>query len=92
MAIIGVTDMAGRKMTPMLTEKRFYPSAKQVTSEAAIKSTIFHDLYVTLGDDLGRGDWSFRVQIKPFVRWIWFGAILIALGTFVSSYRYVKRL
>jgi len=91
MAIIGVTDMAGRKMAPMFTEKRFYPSAKQVTSEAAIKSTIFHDLYVTLGDDLGKGDWSFRIQIKPFVRWIWFGAIMIALGTCLASLTSMKR-
>ncbi len=41
---------------------------------------------------VGDGAWSFKLQIKPFIRWIWFGAILIALGTFVSSYRHVKRL
>ena len=73
-------------------EKRKYLSSNQVMTEAAIKPTFLQDYYVTLGEQVGDGTWSFKLQIKPFIRWIWFGSILIALGTFVSSYRYVKRL
>ena len=73
-------------------EKRNYLSSNQVMTEAAIKPTLLQDYYVTLGEQVGDSTWSFKFQIKPFIRWIWFGAILIALGTFVSSYRYVKRL
>ena len=73
-------------------EKRNYLSSNQVMTEAAIKPTLLQDYYVTLGEQVGDGAWSFKLQIKPFIRWIWFGAILIALGTFVSSYRHVKRL
>ena len=73
-------------------EKRNYLSSNQVMTEAAIKPTLLQDYYVTLGEQVGDGTWSFKFQIKPFIRWIWFGAFLIALGTFVSSYRYVKRL
>ena len=61
-------------------------------TEAGIKPTLLQDYYVTLGEQVGDGTWSFKFQIKPFIRWIWFGAFLIAFGTFVSSYRYVKRI
>ncbi|HHZ85284.1 MAG TPA: hypothetical protein EYN62_05920 [Gammaproteobacteria bacterium] len=73
-------------------EKRNYLSSNQIMTEAAIKPTLLQDYYVTLGDQVGDGKWSFKLQIKPFIRWIWFGAILIALGTFVSSFRQTKRL
>ena len=73
-------------------EKRNYLSSNQILTEAAIKPTLLQDYYVTLGDQVGDGKWSFKLQIKPFIRWIWFGAILIALGTFVSSFRQTKRL
>ena len=72
-------------------EKRNYLSSNQIMTEAAIKPSILQDYYVTLGDQLGDKTWSFKIQIKPFIRWIWFGAMLIALGTFVSSYKNFKR-
>jgi cytochrome c-type biogenesis protein CcmF len=73
-------------------QKRNYLASNQILTEAAIKPTLLQDYYVTLGDQVGDGKWSFKLQIKPFIRWIWFGAILIALGTFVSSFRQTKRL
>ena len=72
-------------------EKRNYLSSNQIMTEAAIKPSILQDYYVTLGDQLGDKTWSFKIQIKPFIRWIWFGAMLIALGIFVSSYKNFKR-
>ena len=59
-------------------------------TEAGIKTLITKDFYVTLGDELGE-KYSFRLQIKPFVRWIWFGALMVAIGTFLSAYRQRKR-
>ena len=72
-------------------EKRIYLSTNQTMTEAAIKPTLLQDYYVTLGDHLGDKTWSFKLQIKPFIRWIWFGAILIAFGTFVSSFNILKK-
>ncbi|MCY1384730.1 Cytochrome c-type biogenesis protein CcmF [compost metagenome] len=43
------------------------------------------DVYVAIGEPLGDGAWSLRVHIKPFVRWIWLGAALMALGGFVTA-------
>ncbi|MCV6605527.1 MAG: hypothetical protein OIF34_09485, partial [Porticoccaceae bacterium] len=31
------------------------------------------------------GAWAVSVQVKPFVRWIWLGAILVALGALLAA-------
>jgi len=88
----GIEIRKGGLIDKISAEKRNYLSSNQIMTEAAIKPTLLQDYYVTLGDKVGYGKWSFKLQIKPFIRWIWFGAILIALGTFISSYRQTKRL
>jgi cytochrome c-type biogenesis protein CcmF len=42
------------------------------------------DLFVAMGEDLGDGAWSVRVQYKPLVRFIWLGALVMALGGFIG--------
>ena len=49
-------------------------------TEAAIDTGIFRDLYVSLGEPVEDGAWIVRVYHKPFVDWIWFGCMLMALG------------
>ncbi len=66
-------------------EKRAYASGGQVMTEAGIRPGLFGDVYVALGESLGDGAWAVRVHIKPFVRWIWLGALLMALGAFVTA-------
>jgi cytochrome c-type biogenesis protein CcmF len=71
-------------------EKRVYLVQTKPMTEAAIDIGITRDLYVSLGEPLGNGDWSLRLYYKPFVRWIWLGGILMALGGIlaVSDRRY----
>ena len=66
-------------------EKRSYASGGQVMTEAAIEPGLSGDLYVALGEPLGNDAWAVRVHHKPFVRWIWLGAALMALGGFVAA-------
>ena len=73
------------------SEKRNYLSANQETTEAGIAADLFKDYYVALGDNLQGDTWSFRLQVKPFVRWIWFGALLVAIGTFISSIKLLRK-
>ena len=40
---------------------------------------------MALGEPLGNGSWAVRVYVKPFVRWIWLGAALMALGGLVTA-------
>ena len=72
-------------LTVMHPEKRTYASGGQVMTEAAIDGGITRDLYVALGEPLGDGAWALRVHIKPFVRWIWAGALLMMFGGFVTA-------
>ena len=54
-------------------------------TESGIASGVFGDVYVALGESLGGEAWALRVHTKPFVAWIWFGALLMALGAFVTA-------
>ena len=65
-------------------EKRSYRGG-QVMSEVALDRDFTRDLYVALGEPLGEGAWALRVHVKPFVRWIWAGALLMALGGLVTA-------
>jgi cytochrome c-type biogenesis protein CcmF len=50
-------------------------------TEAAIDGGLTRDLFVALGEPLGNdGSWALRIYYKPFVRWIWLGGLLMALG------------
>ena len=53
-------------------------------TEADIDPGLFRDLYVALGEPLTQSAWGVRIQIKPFVRWIWVGGLLSALGGMVA--------
>ena len=70
----------GEKIRNLHPEKRIYMASGMAMTEAAIDTGIFRDLYVSLGEPLGNGAWVIRVYSKPFVGWIWFGCILMALG------------
>ena len=74
----------GRVEARLLPEKRNYPVAQMPTTEAAIDNGVFRDLYVVIGDAQDDGGWAVRVYIKPFANWIWAGAIIMALGGFLS--------
>src|SRR5690606_16667549 len=74
-----------RPVATLHPEKRAYASGGQVMTDAGIHAGVFADLYVAPGEPLGNGAWAARVQVKPFVRWIWAGACLMALGVFVTA-------
>ncbi len=78
-------------------EKRFYPVAGQVMTQAGILERLNGDLYVTMGEVLNaeRNEWAVRLQVKPFVRWIWLGGLIMAAGGLLAitdrRYRQSKR-
>jgi cytochrome c-type biogenesis protein CcmF len=53
-------------------------------TEAGIEVDWNRDLFVAMGEDLGEGTWSLRLQYKPMVRFIWLGALVMALGGLVA--------
>jgi cytochrome c-type biogenesis protein CcmF len=72
-----------RVLRTLHPEKRTYFSSTMPMTEAAIDTTLTRDVYVSLGEKLegnGKPAWVMRVYYKPFVAWIWFGCLFMALG------------
>ena len=68
-------------------EKRQYASGGSVLTEADMHGSISRDLYVALGEPIDEnGGWALRLHVKPFVRWIWFGALMMALGALIVTF------
>lgn len=72
-------------ITHLETEKRLYTVRNMPMTEAGIDSGFTRDLYVSLGEPLDEKAWSIRLYHKPFVRWLWLGAIFMALGGFLAA-------
>lgn len=54
-------------------------------TEAAIRYGFLGDVYVALGEPLPGGAWSVQLYIKPFVGWLWAGALFMAFGGFLAA-------
>ena len=75
-----------REVTLLTPEKRFYRVQGMPMTEAAIDAGLFRDLYVALGEPIpDSDDWTLRIYYKPFIRWIWLGAIFMALGGLLAA-------
>ncbi|MEW8221531.1 MAG: heme lyase CcmF/NrfE family subunit [Candidatus Thiodiazotropha taylori] len=70
----------GEAFITLEPEKRTYFVQTRPMTEASIDWGFTRDLYVSLGEPLGGGDWSLRLYYKPYVRWIWLGGVLMSLG------------
>lgn len=79
MAVIDVTR-DGKPEATLNAEKRFYTHARSMMTEAAIDGGLTRDLYAALGEQLDDNSWAVRIYYKPFVRWIWWGGLLMAIG------------
>ncbi len=72
-------------ITVLKPEKRRYNTSGMPMTEAAIRTGILRDLYVSLGEPIPDSNaWAVRVYIKPFVDWIWFGCFMMALGGVIA--------
>ena len=75
----------GKIVARMNPQKRQYMAQGNMMTEASIDGGLFRDLYVAMGEPIGdHGAWAMRLHYKPMVRWIWLGAIFMALGGFIT--------
>ncbi len=76
----------GSSIRHLYPEKRVYNVQRNTMTEAAIDPGLFRDLYVALGEPLEDGNsWAVRVYHKPFVRWLWLGALVMAAGGVLAA-------
>ena len=73
----------GQFFALMEPEQRFYPVRKQGTTEAAIYTTFWGDVYVTLGE-VNEDSLVLRLAFRSMVPWLWFGALIMVLGGLLS--------
>ncbi|MDX1626030.1 MAG: cytochrome c-type biogenesis CcmF C-terminal domain-containing protein, partial [Wenzhouxiangellaceae bacterium] len=73
-----------REIARMTPQKRRYYRSGQVMTQVALRPGVFRDLYLAMGQPLDGDAWSIRIHVKPFIRWIWGGAVLMLLGGFVA--------
>jgi cytochrome c-type biogenesis protein CcmF len=71
-------------VTSLYPEKRIYTVRDMVMTKVDINPGIFRDLYIALGEPLDDNYWSVRIYYKPFIRWIWFGGILMIVGGIIA--------
>lgn len=82
----------GKFLREMKPQKRRYLASGSTMTEVALDVSLLRDLYVAMGEPLTETAWAMRVHLKPFVRWIWLGALMMAFGAVlaVADKRYRK--
>ena len=65
-------------------EIRVYSDPETLTYEAAIKSKITSDFYLTMSNVSRSEYYNIKFQNKPFMIWIWISAFIISLGGFIQ--------
>jgi cytochrome c-type biogenesis protein CcmF len=75
----------GQRMTTLRPQMREYFSQDQPMAQTSLHRGFFRDLYVNMGEPLPGGAWVMRVYYKPFMNWVWAGAILMGLGGFLAA-------
>jgi cytochrome c-type biogenesis protein CcmF len=83
-ALVEVTR-GGKPVTVLKPQKRHFWVQQTDNSHAAISVNWARDLFVAMGDPLGADAWSMRIQYKPLVRYIWLGALVMAIGGFIAA-------
>jgi cytochrome c-type biogenesis protein CcmF len=99
-ALISV-DKNGKHLANLTTEKRRYVTAEQPMTEVGIRSTPVEDLYLILSaiddtnaalsaDSSAQGI-DLQVLVKPLVGWIWYGTLVLAVGSLIGLWPSAER-
>ena len=77
----------GKKLYSLYPEKRIYNASGMPMTEAAIRYSFTSDVYVALGEPLDdeAKSWAVRFFHKPFINWLWFGALFLVSGGFLAA-------
>jgi cytochrome c-type biogenesis protein CcmF len=75
----------GEEVALLKPQKRTYRVQQSPMTEAAIHARLSRDLFVAMGEPLGQGAWSMRIQYKPMIRLIWLGALVMAFAGIIAA-------
>ena len=92
-AIIGVLEISNNetnKKNILKPEIRIYANPQTLTYEAAIKTSVLKDYYLTMSN-IDRSDYyNIKFQKKPLMIWIWISVIMIVCGGFLRLFQNAK--
>ncbi|WP_258286288.1 heme lyase NrfEFG subunit NrfE [Aggregatibacter actinomycetemcomitans] len=74
----------GKPYADLQPERRYYDVRTMTMSEVGLAGGFWGDLYIVMGDPLGKGEFTFRLHYKPLIRWLWLGGVLMAFGALCS--------
>jgi cytochrome c-type biogenesis protein CcmF len=76
----------GEPVATLHPEKRIYTASGMGMTEASVHPNVFRDVYVAMGEPLGeQGAWTIRLFHKPFINWLWLGALFLVVGGFMAA-------
>ena len=81
---LGISDVKGSELTPLVVENRRYPIEGRATAEGSLNNTIFRTIYATVGEGDRERGWVIEAYYHPFVGWIWGGALMMSFAGFLS--------
>ena len=68
-----LVSRGGGSPFPLTPTKRYFETRQMATTEAAIETAAFSQLYVSLGDQADDGSIAVRASYRPLVTLIWLG-------------------
>jgi cytochrome c-type biogenesis protein CcmF len=85
----------GEQVAVLRPQKRMYRVQQTLLTEAGILPGWHRHISVSMGDKLDDNNtWSMRLMYRPLLRFVWLGAVVMALGALVAvfdrRYRKVK--
>jgi len=74
----------GAHHATLYPEKRLYFAQNQPTTEVALRTSPFEDLYIILAGFEPSREIALKVFINPLVFWMWMGGLVVVLGTIIA--------
>ncbi len=85
--VFSIADTSGHRLCEARPQRRFYPASNEVQSKVWLCFQPLDDLYVVMAqpqEKAGQAAWQVRFFYNPWVRLIFFGPLLMALGGVLS--------
>jgi cytochrome c-type biogenesis protein CcmF len=80
-----VVGQGGKDLVVLHPQKRTYWVQQNPMTEASISARPARDLFVAMGEDVGNGAWSLRMQVRPLIQLVWWGALVMMFGGILSG-------